>query len=131
MGRLAFVERPAYGLVGLLAALGAAAWRFRIRLSRLWRRPRRVRRPAKLGSDDLAGLLTALDAAWARKGFTRPDSRGPLEHLATIPASGIPEALRTASREGIDCLYRAHFGAEPLSQSELEDAADRVTRAAR
>lgn len=77
---------------------------------------------------DALDLLRRVDGLCAARGFARPPSRAPLEHLAALPADKLPPALREAGREAILGAYRACFGGVALSAPELLDLRERLDR---
>ncbi len=79
------------------------------------------RRRMQTLSPELGELLKRLDYLWARRGFARPVSRAPLEHLAGIPPEKITPALRDASRKVVEYFYRSCFGGASLSPQEAQD----------
>lgn len=108
---------PALAVIIVPAAL-ALGWRFR--------KLRFGRRTAALGppepgepAPELRELLSRLDGLWARRGFARPPSRAPLEHLAAIPPEKISAELREVSGKVIACFYRASFGGVAVDPGEI------------
>jgi transglutaminase-like putative cysteine protease len=79
--------------------------------------PRRaVRRPPRA---PLEALLAQVDEEWATHRVPRPPSRAPLEHLSQIPPGLLPATSLEVERAVIDCYYRAHFGGQPATETEI------------
>jgi hypothetical protein len=45
--------------------------------------------------------------------------RPPLEHLSSLPERALPAELWAASRELVECYYRARFAGVPPDPAEL------------
>ena len=113
---------------GILICLGIArSW-----LKRRWKVKLPAARHAALGPgpSELVELLSRLDAVWARKGFARPASRAPLEHLSAIPPEKLSLDLRAASRNVVDSFYQASFGGAPTRPEELKALRQALEKAA-
>ncbi len=82
------------------------------------------------GASELVELLSRLDDVWARKGFARPASRAPLEHLSAIPPEKLSSDLHAASRNAVDSFYQVSFGGAPTSPKELKELRQALERAA-
>ncbi len=114
-------NRMGWGLI-LLAGLLAVAVRFRPRKRARTRRQHAA--PSGAGasaSREMAELMRRLDALWARRGWARPASRAPLEHLAAIPQEKIPPDLSAACRKVVECFYRHCFAGAEVLPGEIED----------
>jgi hypothetical protein len=62
-------------------------------------------------------LLSFLDKLWAQKGYSRPASRAPLEHVASLPAGKIGNDLCQASRNAVEYFYSISYGhAQPVRE---------------
>jgi len=68
---------------------------------------------------ELLEWIRRIDRAWASRGFARPSSTPPLEHLGRLPGEKAPPELLQASREVVDCLYRAAFRGDRIDAEEL------------
>jgi hypothetical protein len=75
---------------------------------------------------ELAGLLSALDAAWADSGHRRPAWRGLRDHLEALPAGSLDATLNAACADAADAFYRARFGGRAASAAELADLRSRL-----
>lgn len=122
-------------LVPPVAVVAAAALFAAIleRLRRLWRGRATRRRPAD--GDDLppavAALLRRLDRRLARRGFPRPASRAPREHLHSLPEGALSPSLRAAAERAVDYVYEARFAGRPPAAHDVESAVADLEAAAR
>ncbi len=121
-----------FGLAVLLAALlplvlRALRRRARKAFSRLAIAARQIE--ADEASPELIELLARVDGVWARRGFPRPVSRAPLEHLAGIPPEKTSPALRAASQKAVECFYRASFGGMRMDATEVRALHDALEQA--
>ena len=106
-------------LVGLVALVFVLARRRRTASGR--RVPPFPSQEPERVSAELAALLGQLDSLWARRGFVRPPSRAPLEHLDSIPPEKMPPALREAGRKTVECFYRSCFGGARVHPEEIRE----------
>jgi hypothetical protein len=99
-------------------------------------RPRRridVSAPVRHEEDsvppEIAALLAGLDAAWTRRGYTRPAHRAPLEHLRSLSDGALPPEAQAASARAVDCFYAARFARRcppPAEVAQIRAELERV-----
>jgi transglutaminase-like putative cysteine protease len=114
------------------AAAGTIAAALALRFGRRWLRRARARpraRPAETTASvppEITGLLARADRLWARRGFPRPPHRAPLEHLQSLPPDRIEAGALRASRDAVECYYRARFGGIVPERDEVAGLARRL-----
>ena len=95
------------------------------RFLRGWWAARRKRRVVVEGESravpaELAQWLKDLDSVWKKRGWARPATRAPLEHLMQLPSDDVSAETFVAARRLIDCYYRAAYRGDEVSAEELE-----------
>ncbi len=90
-----------------------------------WWASRRKRRVVVEGESravpaELVQWLKELDSGWKKRGWARPPTRAPLEHLLQLPSDDVSAETFDAARSIIDCYYRAAFRGDEVSAEELE-----------
>ncbi len=114
-------------MVGVVLLAAAAAWMLARWLRRRKKGAQEKRERAAGGvtavehAPELADLLARVEELWARGGAARPASRGPMEHLESIPPEKISPAVRETSRKVVECYYRASFGGMHPEAGQLEE----------
>ena len=68
---------------------------------------------------ELSDWLKQLDRDWKKRGWARPPTRAPLEHLLQLPSDDVSAETFHAARKVIDCYYRAAFRGDEVSVEEL------------
>jgi hypothetical protein len=116
-------------LAGVLALAGRAAllsWRRRSP------RPRGGVRATAAGgpvSPDLQAVYLRWERTLAARGFPRPPSRGPLEHLQGVPEDRLESPLRSAGARVVGAYYRARYSGASVGEEEVRELGENLRRA--
>jgi transglutaminase-like putative cysteine protease len=124
--RKAFVDHPL--IIAAVLLLPFSVWAAR---RGLWRRLAMLARrsPASDGPHaELAALMADVDAFWRRHGHSRPASRTPLEHVASLRAVPLPLPQGEAARQAVDLYYRGRFAGVALPAGAIRAARAEMTR---
>jgi hypothetical protein len=76
---------------------------------------------------ELVRMVALVEADLRRRGWPRPPTRAPLEHLDAVPAAVLPPERRETGRAILDCYYRARFGGQGV-EAEIDGLARRWDR---
>ncbi len=118
------VRRAGRSVLLLPLALLAVLLGFRRRKKKLGVRgriPLSPRAGARPIAAEHVGIIEGLDRLWEHSGYARPAWRGPLEHLASIPAQALSAGQRETSSRAVEIFYRCAFGGARLSEEELRE----------
>ncbi|MBI4165323.1 MAG: hypothetical protein HY508_06265 [Acidobacteria bacterium] len=130
LGLAGILWSPATGIVILVVA-GSLLAALLLRRSKRSSRPQRkiTRGPAGVSSREVQALLTYLDETWSEKGFSRPPTRAPLEHVDSLPPEKFREDLLRASLEAVKYFYSVSYGHTRPADEAIQNLRRAVERA--